>query len=117
MTIPAIAPPLIPVDEDSLPEAEAEAGATMLTVEEELDCERLDEDECVLLEDVMLLYVLVEVRALVDVVVGIKDDDEEEEVVSTASFRPHNECQSSIQHWSILEIITHRLWKTRAWSR
>lgn len=91
MTIPAIAPPLIPVDEDSLPEAEAEAGATMLTVEEGLDCERLDEDECVLLEDVMLLYVLVEVRALVDVVVGIKDDDEEEEVVSTASFRPHND--------------------------
>lgn len=84
MTIPAIAPPLIPEDEDSWPEAEAEAGATMLTVEEELDCERLDEDECLLLEeDVMLLDVLVEVRELVDVVVRIKDDDEEEEVVGT----------------------------------
>lgn len=45
MTIPAIAPPLIPEDEDSLPEALAEAGATMLMVDEELESVELDEDD------------------------------------------------------------------------
>ena len=103
MTMPAIAPPLIPEDEDSLPEAVAEAGATILTVEDELDCEEWDDERCVLLEDVledvMILEELVEVRDVVDVDFGI--DDDEEEVVDTDRSRTEDDYQSLLGHLDI----------------
>jgi hypothetical protein len=85
MMIPAMAPPLSPDEEVSLPEAPevlAEAGATMLIVDDELEVEGVEE-EWVLLVAVVLMDVLVDMRDEVDVVVGIVDDEVVEEVVGT----------------------------------